>query len=40
MLAGVALYIGIFTVWPLGRLLLEGVGANAAGETLGILRDS
>lgn len=39
MLAGVALYIGIFTVWPLGRLLLEGVGANAAGETLGILRD-
>jgi len=39
MLAGVALYIGIFTLWPLGRLLVEGVGANAAGETLGILRD-
>jgi iron(III) transport system permease protein len=39
MLAGVALYIGVFTLWPLGRLLLEGAGPNAAGEALGILRD-
>lgn len=39
MLAGVALYLGVFTLWPLGRLLVEALGPNAAGETLGILRD-
>ncbi|MGP9822533.1 ABC transporter permease [Salinarimonas sp. NSM] len=39
LLAGVALYLGVFTLWPLGRLLLEAVGPNDAGETLGILRD-
>lgn len=39
MLAGVALYLAVFTLWPLGRLLVEALGENAAGETLGILRD-
>lgn len=38
ILAGVAFYLLVLTVLPLGRLLIEGLGSNAQGEFLGILR--
>lgn len=39
MLIGVALYLALFTLWPLGRLLVEALGENRDGEALGILAD-
>lgn len=39
ILVGVALYLAVFTLWPLGRLLIEALGENRDGETLGILAD-
>lgn len=39
ILAAVALYIGLFTLWPLGRLLIEALGADEAGRSFGILID-
>jgi iron(III) transport system permease protein len=38
ILAGVFLYLLVFTVLPLGRLLLEALGPDAQGTPLGILR--
>lgn len=39
LLGLVALYVAVLTLWPLGRLLVEGLQPNAAGDALGILRD-
>ncbi|MFD2238138.1 ABC transporter permease [Aureimonas populi] len=40
LLLGLALYVGLFSAFPLLRLLSEALGANAEGEFLGTLRES
>lgn len=40
LLAGLAVYIGVLVVWPLGRLLTEALRPGEAGQVLGVLFDA
>jgi iron(III) transport system permease protein len=37
LLAALAVYVGVFAVWPLTRLLMEAAAPSASGEPFGVL---